>query len=366
MAMKRDIIIVTYNQLDYTKVCVASIERNTSRPYRIIVVDNASDEPTRVYLKRLAEEQRIVLIQNDANIGWVKAVNKGIESSDAEYVCVMNNDTYVYPGWLDEMTSAARSDPHIGLVNPEWQLPKRYPLGRTIYYSTVIRANKGRIVDTDWARGFCFLITRELIRRIGGLDLEFSPGYYDDWDYSIRAVKSGFRVVRARGAFVWHYKNITITAEFGAQKLNTLLGQKQELFHQLWGYPLHVLIVAEKAWDQASLNAIIADLLRDQHRITMVTPGVRPMIRHDNLKTFLCPGFLAGMVARGVLFDNVRHSAKKRFSLIVCSPRRQEALSRLRAIAHDYRFFALELPHGSYALSRLVARLKREKRGGAA
>jgi len=357
--MRCDLIIVTYNQLEYTKGCIASIEKNTPYPHRIIVVDNASGEDTLAYLRALEKEQRIVLIANTVNEGWVKAVNRGIASSDAEYVCVMNNDLICYPGWLDEMVRVAKMDPKIGLVNPEWELPKRYPFGREIYIRTVIRAGAGKYIETDWARGFCFLITRALLRRIGGFDLEFSPGYYDDWDYSVRAIKSGFIVARAHGAFVWHFKNITYLSVGNKHELSTILGQKGALFHDRWGYPLRVFFAGWRPWDRAVLTNVIRELLRDQHRVTVL--GFRTGLRHSNLREFrFFPGvrlFLSAFFA----LDNARFNRRKRYDLIVCSAGVRKFLQLFPPLK-EYNFFVPTAPDNSLALLKRARNLKYAKK----
>ncbi len=206
--MNCDIVIPVYNQLDYTRACLESIKNNTEYSHRIIVIDDASSQETKAYLEILEKKKDIVLCRNENNLGWLDAVNKGITSALAEYVCVMNNDTIVYPGWLEEMVSVAQKNPQFGLVNPEWQIPKKFKGGREKYYYEVIKKQSGKFIETDWVRGFCSLIKRAVIEKIGGLDKVFAPGYYDDWDYSLRAIREGFLAVKAQGAFVWHYKNI--------------------------------------------------------------------------------------------------------------------------------------------------------------
>jgi GT2 family glycosyltransferase len=359
--MSCDIVIISCNQLEYTRGCIASIEKNTAYPHRIIVVDNGSDAETKAYLSGMSAAQRIVLIENQENEGWVKGVNKGIAFSDADFVCVMNNDTVVYPGWLSEMVRAAESDSRVGLVNPEWQLPKRYFLGRTVYFNTVVRGNRGRVVEVDFVRGFCFLVARALIRRIGGLDLEFSPGYYDDTDYSIRAIKSGFICVRARGAFVWHYQNVTADVALGIAKMNDLLVRHRMLFHQLWGYPLRILFVGEQVWEKNEFSALIFGLLRDQHRVTVVTP-YRLGISHVNFREIRAPRFLAAAAGKFALMDNARYNKRKRFDIIVCPRRVKELLTRTAIFRDGYRFFVPVAPQSSFDLLRLVAALKKENK----
>ena len=75
--MKCDIIIPVWNQLEVTKDCVDSIIRNTKYPFRLVIIDNASDKKTTDYLDSLKADKRLglLLIRNEKNFGFVKAVN---------------------------------------------------------------------------------------------------------------------------------------------------------------------------------------------------------------------------------------------------------------------------------------------------
>ena len=364
--MKRcDIVIISCNQFEYTIGCVDSIENNTNYPNRVIIVDNASDEVTRTALETLSRQGRIILIQNKENEGWVCAVNKGIAYSDADFVCVMNNDTVVYPGWLDEMIRVAESDSRIGLVNPEWELPKRYSSGRDAYFRDVISRNSGSYSETDWIRGFCFLITRVLIQKIGGLDVAYSPGYYDDGDYSVRALQAGFIVVRARGAFVWHFRNITARSVLGNERMNSLLEKNKRLFHQRWGHHLRILFIVEPGLDKTAFHELIRVLLREQHKIRIITvPGLLTKISHDNLLEFSVPRWLLQIAGCVATVFNARHHDKKKFNIIVCSERTEKVLSRTWVIRDFYRFLRLESGGDFSKLMADLSLLKHNEKAG--
>src|SRR3990167_2237474 len=115
-----DIISPIWNQLERTQRCIESLIRHTDYPYRLILVDNASDEPTRRYLESLKHDPRVdvLLIRNEENLGNIKAANQGIRASDATYICILDNDTIVTKGWLSEMIAVSRKESNIGIVNP--------------------------------------------------------------------------------------------------------------------------------------------------------------------------------------------------------------------------------------------------------
>jgi glycosyltransferase involved in cell wall biosynthesis len=80
-----DIIIPIWNQMSLTKRCLESIREKTGIPYRLILIDNGSEEETRQYLASLAGNGgwRGVLIRNDENLGYIRAINQGLRVSTA-------------------------------------------------------------------------------------------------------------------------------------------------------------------------------------------------------------------------------------------------------------------------------------------
>ena len=101
--MKCDIVIPVWNNKEVTQRCLESIFDNTHCEYRLIIIDNASDASTRQYLDqvKLSRPDKVLLIANEENVGFTKAVNQGIKVSSSDYVCINNNDIIVSDGWLE-------------------------------------------------------------------------------------------------------------------------------------------------------------------------------------------------------------------------------------------------------------------------
>jgi ADP-heptose:LPS heptosyltransferase/GT2 family glycosyltransferase len=339
-----DIIIPVYNQLDYTKQCLDSIIANTAYPHRIIVVDDASGQETKSYLKGLASQGQIVLLENPSNMGWVASVNNGIKSSTAAFVCVMNNDVEVYPGWLFEMINAAQASEKIGIVNPVWEIPKRFSGTKGDFYKRIVSKNCGDYSETDWARGFCFLIKRQVIDAIGGLDELFSPGYYDDWDFSLRAVKAGFIIVRAKGAFVWHYKNISYKKKLGERNFNRILEEKEKLFRSRWGNPNRILALFDVTDDYAkkAFRELLLNLLRNQDRLSIISVRQRLELNHTNYRSRSCSRLLLFSFVLTDILNNLRLGKAKRYNYIIASANIARFLKGLGFVTGNYALFTFE------------------------
>ncbi len=248
--MRCDIVIPVWNMKELTEQCVNSVIRHTDFPYRFIMVDNASNDDTKRYLEDLSKRKDVDvrLIRNEENLGNSKAANQGIRSSDAEYVCILDNDTIVTDHWLSEMIKVAESDAKIGIVNPLSNYGAKKPLGKSWkdIAAASYRKGAGKYIETAAAIGFSFLIKRKVINDIGVWSEGYGPGYFEDTEYSVRAIKHGYKIAIAQGAYVVHLEHSSFkkTGFF-----DELFAKNQKLFYDEFGKSkrfLYVLTGSEK------------------------------------------------------------------------------------------------------------------------
>jgi len=235
-----------WNKEDLTRQCLDSIFENTDCDYRLIIIDNASDGPTKTYLTDVKNSHPdiVTLIRNEENIGFTKAVNQGIKASSAGYACVINNDIIVFSGWLSEIMRVAESSQDIGIVNPANNFGARKPDDLTFeqYARSKIAGKSGEWVETSTPVGFCYLIKREVINKIGVFDEQFNPGYFEDTEYSIRARNAGYKSVFAKGAFVYHFEH----SSFKKRGFNAFFKKSEEKFYKMHKPAQRVLFVLSK------------------------------------------------------------------------------------------------------------------------
>lgn len=236
---RTSIIIVTHNQLEFTRQCVESVRRYTNEPYELIFVDNASTDGTVEFLKSISNS---TLIANPVNRGFPAAVNQGIQAATGNQILLLNNDCVVPKKWLGRLLSTLCRDPKIGLVGPcsncvsgEQQVSATYSNldGLNEFTESWAKSNSGRIVDMDRLVGFCLLIRKELIDKLGGFDEQFGIGCFEDDDYCLRAVHAGYRAVIAREAFVHHYGGRTFVG--AGVDFEAVMERNRERFQLKWG-----------------------------------------------------------------------------------------------------------------------------------
>ena len=215
------IIILVYNQLSYTKLCVDSIIRNTSEPFELIFVDNGSVDGTREYLEEIKNKiERVKIIVNDENIGFALGNNQAFQDARGEYILLLNNDVIVGPGWLSGLQRGIESGSTIGLVGPRSNYVAGVQLVEGATYGNSVQeieAFCGEWTGKHWADGFktdriigfCMLVKREVIEKIGGLDRQFSDGNFGDDDFCLRANIAGFEIWVCNDVFIHHFGSRT-------------------------------------------------------------------------------------------------------------------------------------------------------------
>lgn len=308
-AIKADIVMPVASGVEITRNCVESIVVNTGIPFRLIVIDNKSDLATKEYLRGLKNilKNNFTLIENIENVGWVKAVNQGLKISTAPYACVMNNDVIVSNKWLDNMVETMDKNPAIGLMNPRWEKEKFNGL-------------KGDYMEADWCRGFCVLTKREVINKIGGFDEAYGFGYWEDHDFSVRAINAGYVPALALNSFAEHIKNASVKNEMKQKEWDELFARNRDTFEKRWGRPKKIIIAINRkiAWDRIALKEIAEkalELARKQNKIYIFSNVYNLKLPlHTNVEYIKCSPLLFGLDIKIRIFFNKKRNSNKRYN----------------------------------------------------
>lgn len=228
-----DIVVCIHNALDDVKACLASIVANTRPPYRLILVDDGSRYDTKQYLETFTAAQGATLLRSDTAGGYTRAANRGLRASSAPWTILLNSDTIVPFGWIDELLKIGESDKKIGIVGPSsntasWQsAPLLFnedgdwaanPLLPNVDVQEMQRLVSSvappQGIDLPFLNGFAFMIRRSLIEDIGIFDEEtFGAGYGEENDFCIRARRAGWKLIFAPNAYVFHAQSKSYSTE---------------------------------------------------------------------------------------------------------------------------------------------------------
>lgn len=315
---KTSIIILTYNHLDYTKECIQSIYRYTQKnTYEIIVVDNYSTDGTRSWLKK---QKNLKVIFNDQNLGFPKACNQGIQiASEKNDILLLNNDTIVTENWLKNLKICLNSSPLIGAVGPVCNQSEN-DQGCSFFYDDFItmqqlakknnQSNQTRWEEKVFLIGFCLLIKKEVINKIQFLDENYSPGYVEDNDLSLRIIEQGYQLMLCHDCFIHHY----LGTEF-RKNLDTfypILNKNRDYFTKKWGFSTF-------AFDEVK-NASLK-IIEDPKKILEFDCGIGPTML--KLKSRFRKSVIHGIEEDPAKFKILNH-------LGVCFP------SLDKVVDHDY------------------------------
>lgn len=223
--MRTDIIIPVYNQTRLTLNCLVSIRRYT-QDYRLIIIDNGSDD---LAFGLLQDELRFhphLLLRNNKNLGFVKATNQGLCLATAPWIVLLNNDTEVGDEWIARLKEPFFANPLIGAVGPIttspncWQGKAKADLGFKLLETTAMLAF------------FCVMLKREVIEKVGLLDEDFGIGLADDDDYCHRIHQAGFRLALAHNLRIVHHHRSTFGQLYSQKEIEDFTKNGLKLFYE--------------------------------------------------------------------------------------------------------------------------------------
>ncbi len=256
-----------------TKIKRDSFSLNT------VVVDNFPEDSFEVNVEKYSSI-KLKVIYNNKNLGFSGGNNVGIKyalENGADYVLLINNDTYVDPDFVSELLKVAENDKEAGIVVPKiyfakgFEYHKKYKeneLGKVIWYAggnmdwaNIIGYHRGvdevddgqfnKIVETQIASGCCLMLKRELLEKIIGYADKYFL-YYEDADLSIRTIKKGYKILFVPKSIIWH-KNAQSSGGSGSGLQDYYISRNRMIF----------------GFEYASLRAKFA-LIRESFRLILL------------------------------------------------------------------------------------------------
>jgi N-acetylglucosaminyl-diphospho-decaprenol L-rhamnosyltransferase len=249
------ILVVTYRCRDAARACLASLAGSGDGAREIVVLDNASGDGT---VEMVREEfPGVRLIASEENLGFALGCNRAAEEARGEYLLLLNPDTVVHEGAVENLLTFARAHPEHGLyggrtldpdgtVNPGscWGAPTLWSL---FWFATLLSSafKHTRLFDPEslggWKRdtmrevdivtGCLLLAPRALWQELGGFDARFFM-YGEDADLSLRAAALGYRPAITPDAVVTH--EIGVSSSTREDKLLLLFRGKATLLRKHW------------------------------------------------------------------------------------------------------------------------------------
>jgi GT2 family glycosyltransferase len=224
-----DVIIPVHRGLAATRRCLESVlAAQSGVRSETVVIDDATPEPDIArLLDELAGGNRITLLRNEVNQGFVRSVNRGMALHAQRDVVLLNSDTEVAGDWLDRLRRCATARTDIGTATPfsnnaticsypfdGWTGGLPGTLGLAALDRLFAGTNAGQSVDLPTGVGSCLYIRRACLDQVGTFDAErFGRGYGEENDFCLRALAKGWRSVLAADVFIFHEGAVSFAGE---------------------------------------------------------------------------------------------------------------------------------------------------------
>jgi GT2 family glycosyltransferase len=215
---KYSVVIPTWNNLDYLKICMESLQLHSILPHQVIVFVNEGSDGTLDWLKAL-DAGHLDFIHSPSNLGICYGVNLCRPLMKSPYLIYLNDDMYVLPGWdrtlfdvvhtLDTkmfMLSATMIEPTYTANN--CVIVKDYGTEPGSFQKELLLREFADLKQDDW-QGSTWpptLVHVDVWDLVGGFSPEFSPGLYSDPDLTFKLLMAGVRIFKGIGkSRVYHF-----------------------------------------------------------------------------------------------------------------------------------------------------------------
>jgi GT2 family glycosyltransferase len=214
------IIAVNFNATKDTLEFLESAQNLTYPNVEIILVDNASRENPESAI--LPKYSKVKFIRSEKNLGFAGGNNLGINASTGDYLFFLNNDTILFPDFLEPIITFMESHKHVGMASPK----VLYPDGKTIQYAGAIgispytgrgkrlglfEEDKGqydKCYKTDLGHGAALIVPRKVVEQVGVMSELFFL-YYEEHDWCEQVKRAGYEMFYLGNSKILHKESVS-------------------------------------------------------------------------------------------------------------------------------------------------------------
>ena len=211
------IILPTYNNIEYLKLSLKSIEKNSSLKHEIIIFVNDGSDGTLHYL----EKQKYKFKHSKINSGVCVAFNEAVKQATTKFIVLAHDDMYFCPGWDDEFLKEINKIPEnsdfflSGTMVQPFKSYINLDCGKKIeefdedkLLKELPKIKFDNFQGTHWQPS---LIPLKTWKKVGGFSEEFSPGLGSDPDFNMKLWKIGVRLFKGLGdCRVYHFSSLSL------------------------------------------------------------------------------------------------------------------------------------------------------------
>ncbi|HYK08315.1 MAG TPA: glycosyltransferase family 2 protein [Candidatus Eisenbacteria bacterium] len=239
------IVILNWNGYQDTVECMESLLRIKYRNFRVVLIDNASENNEYDKLiKKYKENSNIHIIRNKTNIGFAGGVNVGIKFSienNADYTLLLNNDTIVDKYFLNNLIEVTQLDNKIAVLSPNiyfYNKPNSVWAGGSqvkYFFPPISNSYKNDYPgEVNEVTGCCMLIKNSVFKKIGLFREEYFA-YQEEMDFNFRVIKNGYKIFVVPGSKIWH--KVSSSTGGGFNKIIAYYKMRNKVLYAKFNYP---------------------------------------------------------------------------------------------------------------------------------
>lgn len=217
------VIVPTYQNVTDTLRCIyALVTAPDATPFITHVVDDASPDRAGDTLRRLLDDvASIKVVQNTDNLGFLRSVNAAVADVETPYIYLLNNDTFVLPGFLDRLIETFERYDRVGAAGGKLLFPTgMLQEAGGVVFEDGSAANFGRqddpaapqynyLREVDYISAAALLVRTETWVQVGGFSDQYAPAYYEDTDFGMKLRAAGQRMLYQPSSRVVHIEGVT-------------------------------------------------------------------------------------------------------------------------------------------------------------
>jgi len=230
------IIIPTFNNLDYLKLCINSLEKNSKYQNEIIFHINDGSDGSLQFVK----DKKYNYTFSKENIGLCSAINTASKLSKNDYILYSHDDMYFCPDWdvvlMDEVKKIGHDNFYLsGTMIEAYSGHIVENFGETFNDFKEIellkRYKEINFYDHQGTHFAPHLVSKKMWIKVGGFSEEFNPGIASDPDFNMKLWKEGVRIFKGLNDFkVYHFGSVT-----SRKKKNFTQNKGDKTFLKKWG-----------------------------------------------------------------------------------------------------------------------------------
>ncbi len=235
------IIIPTFNNLAYLKLCIESIKKNSKYNHQIITHINIGEDGTKAYIQNIGLDYTYT----DYNAGICEGMNSSAKKAKYEYILYAHDDFYFCPGWDIELKKEVDKIGHnkfyisgtmIG-ASGENSLDCGTNINNFDEKKLLENFKKLNFHDFQGSTWAPHLIHKNLWNKVGGFSEEFYPGTGSDPDLNMKLWRENVRIFKGLGkCLVFHFGSVVTRRDNKNSKIKTESGNKgNKIFLLKWG-----------------------------------------------------------------------------------------------------------------------------------